>query len=420
MNLVICIAVLIVLQGIVEFWLLSLNERKMLLGMTSQPAGIADFFSKDNWRECSVYNIAKTKFSKITGFISSVLSLLTLLLFMPWFMSNYSMSKDIGIWEISVKVSVFLIVLQMPSLISDWYYQFKLEDRFGFNKQSLSLWISDKFKEYTISFILISLMLALIIFLFRSLFELSPDFWWVWTGFAIFVAQLMLMVVWPALILPLFNTLTPLDDERLKERIEKLAERTGFRAKKIEVMDGSKRSGHSNAFFTGFGKFRRIILFDTLLHQMNEEEIEAVVAHEIGHYRMGHIPKRLFLSLITGFLLLLLIHLAIKNDWLLNQFNLSLSMSGAIAPVLLTVFLFGSIFTYWLKPMMNTLSRKHEYEADNFASLVIEEPMSLRTALKKLCVENLSYPLPHKLLSWFHHSHPSIPERDFKLSKSVS
>jgi STE24 endopeptidase len=153
-----------------------------------------------------------------------------------------------------------------------------------------------------------------------------------------------------------------------------------------------------------------------LIDQMNEEEVEAVVAHEIGHYRKGHIPKRLLLSFVSCLLILYFIHLAIQHNWVVDQLNLGISMSGSIAPVLLTIILFGGAFTFWITPVSNILSRKHEYEADSYAASVIDQPLHLRSALKKLCVKNLSYPLPHLLLAWFHHSHPTIPERDQALS----
>jgi STE24 endopeptidase len=416
MFLIVLIGVLLILKGLVEFVLLFLNQKKIVTGLNREPTQIADYFTKDNWRQCSLYNIEKSKFAKVTNFCGLIFSLVTLYFFYPLFLGESNLGRDAGIWWISCQISFFLVILQLPTLFSDWYYQFKIEEKFGFNKQTLSLWLTDKLKESLISFGLITVMLALIVFLYRSLSELAPNTWWLWSCAGVFAVQILLMVIWPSLILPLFNKITPLEDASLKEKLENLSVKTGFVAKKIEVMDGSKRSGHSNAFFTGFGKFRRIILFDTLIDQMNEEEVEAVVAHEIGHYRKGHIPKRLLLSFVSGLLILYFIHLAIQHNWVVDQLNLGISMSGSIAPVLLTIILFGGAFTFWITPVSNILSRKHEYEADSYAASVIDQPLHLRSALKKLCVENLSYPLPHLLLAWFHHSHPTIPERDQALS----
>jgi STE24 endopeptidase len=420
MTVVSLICALLILQGVVEFILLFLNQRKIVTGLNREPSQIADYFTKENWRQCSLYNIEKSKFAKVNNFCGLIFSLVILYFIFPFFWGEFNIGRDAGIWGVSSKISLLLVILQLTSLFSDWYFQFKIEEKFGFNNQTISLWLTDKLKESLISFGLITVMLALIIFLYRSLSVIAPNSWWLWTCAGVFVVQVLLMIIWPSLILPLFNKITPLEDASLKEKLENLSLKTGFVAQKIEVMDGSKRSGHSNAFFTGFGKFRRIILFDTLIDQMNENEVEAVVAHEIGHYRKGHIPKRLFLSFGSVLLILYLIHLSIQHNWVVDQFNLGVSMSGSIAPTLLTIILFGGAFTFWIKPVSNILSRKHEYEADLYAASMIDNPSHLRSALKKLCVENLSYPLPHILLAWFHHSHPTIPERDQSLSGTTS
>jgi STE24 endopeptidase len=225
------------------------------------------------------------------------------------------------------------------------------------------------------------------------------------------------MVLWPKFILPLFNKLTPLDDGNLKSRLFSLADRTGFAAKTIEVIDGSKRSGHSNAFFTGFGKFRRIVLYDTLIDQMEEEEIEAVLAHEIGHYKEGHIPKKLILSFLTGLFGFYAISICLEQSWLYSGLGLSESYVGSISVILIALILFIPNFTYWLTPVSNIFSRKHEYEADRFAKNAMDTPAFLISALQKLYRENLSHPLPHPYLVFFHYSHPTFFDRKKALEK---
>ena len=223
------------------------------------------------------------------------------------------------------------------------------------------------------------------------------------------------MVVWPRFIIPMFNTMKSLEDYELQEKLRALSDKTGFKTKEIEVIDGSKRSAHANAFFTGFGKFRKIVLYDTLLNQMNKNEIIAVVAHEIGHYKLGHIPKRLASSFIFGLLFFFILAQTLSNSWFVEQLNLPLSFAGLIGPVLLAFTLFGGSITYWFSPLSNYFSRLHEFEADNFAISSTDSTDDLSSALKKLSAKNLSYPLPHPWVSFFYHSHPSLPERDLNI-----
>ena len=180
------------------------------------------------------------------------------------------------------------------------------------------------------------------------------------------------MVLFPKLTLPLFNKLTPLDEGELKDRLMKLSDKTGFKANSIEVIDGSKRSGHSNAYFTGFGRFRRIVLYDTLIEQMSVEEIEAVLAHEVGHYKMGHIPKRLIMSFFIGLLGFGLIGYLLQSEWFYMGIGLDASLTSSLGPLIVGLSLILGFFTYWLTPLSNFFSRKHEFEADNFAKILLE------------------------------------------------
>ena len=248
---------------------------------------------------------------------------------------------------------------------------------------------------------------------YREISSAFENTWWVWVFVVFFGIQLLLMILWPKFILPLFNKLSPLEEGELKDRLMALSEKTGFKAKAIEVIDGSKRSGHSNAYFTGFGKFRRIVLYDTLIEQMKIEEIEAVLAHEVGHYKLGHIPKRLAVSFFLGLGGFFLLSYFLKSDWFYKEFALdAASLTGSFAPALVIFSLVLGFFTYWLSPISNYFSRKHEFEADHFAKEAVGSPEPLVSALRKLYVENLSHPLPHSLMAAFHYSHPTLLERE--------
>jgi STE24 endopeptidase len=216
-------------------------------------------------------------------------------------------------------------------------------------------------------------------------------------------------VLYPKLILPLFNKLTPLAEGGLRTCLLALADRTGFRAKTIEVMDGSKRSAHSNAFFTGFGRFRRIVLYDTLVTQLTEAELAAVLAHEIGHYKRGHIPEMLAVAAALQLGGFALIAWLARSSWFNAAFGFQLD---ELAPTFLLFGLLSGLVTFWFSPVLNLVSRKHEYEADAFARDAVGGAAPVVDALRKLAKKNLTNLTPHPLYSGFHYSHPTLTERE--------
>ena len=411
------LVLLLVSKFIFELFLASLNLKKIKQNISSTPKGVQDYMSQEEWEKCSRYTRAKTHFAGFENLFSFLLTVVVLIFLLPLYFREWSLSFGVGVWEASILTAVFLLVLQQFGLPFDWYRQFRLEDKFGFNNQTKRLWLSDKCKEFVLGCFLITLLLALVHFLYAQISEISPDYWWVFAFLALFLFQLVLMVLWPRFIIPLFNTLKPLEDSDLREKLHALSEKTGFKTKEIQVIDGSKRSAHSNAFFTGFGRFRKIVLYDTLINQMDSKEIIAVVAHEIGHYKLGHIPKRLAQSFVLGLVFFWVIAQLVKAPWFVEQLNISGSFTGAISPVLLAFILFGGCVSYWFSPISNYFSRRHEFEADDYAVSVTGSSLALSSALKKLSVKNLSYPLPHPWVSFFYHSHPSLPERDLNISK---
>lgn len=293
-----------------------------------------------------------------------------------------------------------------------WWEQFRLEERFGFNTTTQRTWWVDRLKGLALALVLGYPLLVLVL----KLVEWTGDRWWLWAWGALLGFQLLMMGLAPVVILPLFNKFIPLPEGGLRERLLALAERTQFRARSIQVMDGSKRSRHSNAFFTGLGRFRKIVLFDTLVSQLTEPELEAVLAHEIGHYRLRHVVKLLSgsaLGSLAGFYVLATLA---RQDWFPRAFGFE---SGYVTPALLLFGLLSGVATFWLSPVLHAWSRRYEYQADSFAARTLGEAQPLIRALRKLNEKNLSNLTPHPLYSDFYYSHPTLLEREQALNRAV-
>ena len=268
----------------------------------------------------------------------------------------------------------------------------------------------DRIKGMLLSLVLGYPLLLLIL----KLVEWMGDRWWLWAWALVLGFQLVMVVLAPILIMPIFNKFSPLPEGPLRDRLLGLGKRTGFKAAAIQVMDGSKRSKHSNAFFTGFGRFRKIVLFDTLISQLSEVELEAVLAHEIGHYKRRHIPKMLLLSAAGLLLAFFIIAKLAEQPWFYRAFGFE---PGSIVPALLLFSLLSGVVTFWFSPLFNLLSRRFEYQADSYAARTMNETDSLIGALRKLNEKNLSNLTPHPLYSGFYYSHPTLLERERALLK---
>jgi STE24 endopeptidase len=301
----------------------------------------------------------------------------------------------------------------LPGLPLDWYAQFRLEEKFGFNTTTQKIWWSDRLKALLLALVLGYPLLVLIL----KLVEWTGRWWWLWAWGALLGFQLLMAVLAPVVILPLFNKFTPLPEGGLRRRLLELADRTQFRARSIQVMDGSKRSRHSNAFFTGFGRFRKIVLFDTLIQQLAEPELEAVLAHEIGHFKKKHIPKMLIASATGSLLGFYLLSVLAAQPWFYRSFGFE---PGSIVPALLLFGLVSGVLTFWFSPVAHWWSRRYEYQADAFAAKVMREANSLKDALRKLNEKNLSNLTPHPCYSSFYYSHPTLLEREAALGLALT
>lgn len=400
------ILTLIVARLITELILNALNAQEVRRNAHAVPAALSSVMSKEDYTKAVDYTLAKGRFARIELVYDTTVLLIVLFSgFLPWVQQVTGAAGEVATWREALFVMTVAMVLSIPGLPLEWWSQFRLEERFGFNKSSLGLWITDKVKGLVLSIVLGFPLLWGLLAIVRKM----GGTWWLWGFGMIFGFQLLMLVLYPKLILPLFNKLSPLPEGELKQRLLALGDRTGFRASRIEVMDGSKRSGHSNAFFTGFGRFRRIVLFDTLINQLSAEELEAVLAHEVGHYRRGHIPKMLVMAalmLLGGFGAIAWLT---ESPW----FNPAFGFAPGDTPAALLLFgLLSGVITFWFTPLGNLLSRKHEYEADAFAKEAMGSPVPLIGALHKLAQKNLSNLTPHPYFSGFYYSHPTIVERE--------
>jgi STE24 endopeptidase len=407
---------LLLLKLITSIILDSINVRHARGQSAEVPDAFKDFIDLPTYQKSIEYTDAKTRFGIFNDLYDSLILAAVLLLgVLPWLYEALSGVLGYGIWGQSAVLFVIGIVLGLPGLPFDWWGTFKLEEKFGFNKSTLKLWIVDKIKGGILGAVIGLPLLALLIFLVES----AGDLWWVWGFSVFFIFQLVMVVAYPMFIMPLFNKLEPMEAGTLKDRLFALADRTGFKAQTILVIDGSKRSGHSNAFFSGFGRFRRIVLYDTLIEQMDEEELEAVLAHEIGHYKLGHIPKMIAMSAVSTLGMFALLGWLATGTWLAEAFHFEITDAGNIVPILLLFMLLSGLLTFWLSPLSSRMSRKHEYEADAFARDAMGSVAPLSRALRKLHKENLSNLTPHPIYSNFHYSHPTLLEREASMNQSL-
>ena len=309
---------------------------------------------------------------------------------------------------VAVLMSAFVIgsLLDLPISV---YETFVIEERFGFNKITPTLFITDTLKSTAIA-MAFGIPLAWIVL---WLMQQSGSLWWlyvwlVWMSFIFFM-----MWAYPAFISPIFNKFKPLEDQALKQRIEALMKKTGFSSNGIFVMDGSRRSGHGNAYFTGLGTNKRIVFYDTLIESLSPEEIEAVLAHELGHFKHGHIKKRLISTAAMSLAGLALLGWLINQQWFFQGLGIE---TPSTHTALMLFMLVLPVFTFFIGPIMSRISRKHEFEADDFAAEHANAD-ALISALVKMYEENAATLTPDNLYSAFHDSHPPAPIRIAHLSR---
>ena len=374
------------------------------------PSEIADFYDMGKYQKSLDYQADQQRFSFISSAFSFVLSILMLVL--GGFGWLDSLVRPLIENEIILALAFFgviMIVLDVIGIPFQWYSTFVIEEKYGFNKTTVKTFILDKLKGYALGAIIGGALLSVLLYLIQTI---GPNFW-IWCGLIAASFILLVNMFYTSLFLPLFNKLTPLGDGDLKKSIEAFAKKVNFPLDNIFVMDGSKRSAKANAFFSGIGRKKKIVLYDTLIINHTTEELVAVLAHEVGHFKKKHIIWSYLISIVQVFFVLFILSLMIFNE------NLSLALGGSIQAIHLNLIAFGILFS----PisgitglLMSLLSRKNEFEADAYAREKFNGT-ALGNALKKLSVDSLSNLYPHPAYVFFHYSHPPLLERLAAINK---
>jgi STE24 endopeptidase len=304
-------------------------------------------------------------------------------------------------------IAAVIAITGVIDLPFDYYRQFVIEERFGFNRMGKGIFFADRIKG-----LLLGAAFGLpLLFVVLWLMNQAGSLWWLWTWIVWVVFQLLVLVLYPSFIAPLFNKFEPLKDEALVSRIESLMKRCGFAAKGLFVMDGSRRSAHGNAYFTGFGAAKRIVFFDTLLARLSGSEIEAVLAHELGHFKRRHVIKRMVVIFALSLVMLALLGWLMQCVWFYEGLGVRPSLLGGNSGLALVLFFLAlPVFLFFVTPLGSLSSRKHEFEADAFAATQTDA-QDLVNALVKLYEDNASTLTPDPLYTAFYYSHPPASQR---------
>jgi len=377
---------------------------------TEIPAEIQDFYETQKYQKSLAYQKEQSRFSFLSSAFSFILSFGMLLLGgFGWIDSLLRPFFENQIVLALVFFGIIMIVSDILSIPFQLYSTFVIEEKYGFNKTTIKTFIIDKLKGYALGAVIGGALVAVLIYLVNSI---GPNFW-IWFGLITATLILLINMFYTSLLLPLFNKLTPLGDGELKTAIEQFSKKVNFPLDNIFVMDGSKRSAKANAFFSGIGKKKKIVLYDTLITNHTTEELVAVLAHEVGHFKKKHIIWSYLISIVQVFFMLFILSKMIFNE------NLSIAMGGSVQAVHLNLIAFGILFapiSGIAGLLMSMLSRKNEFEADAYAKETFDGN-ALALALKKLSVDTLSNLYPHPAYVFFHYSHPPLLQRLAALKK---
>lgn len=408
LTMTLTLAALLVANLLTKLWLSGRQVRHVAQHRAQVPAAFAHTISLDAHQKAADYTLAKSR----VGLMDLGLDAVTL---MAWtLLGGLDLLNKVTLdWmgegmgqQIALVVS-FSLIGGLIGLPLSLYQTFGIEQRFGFNNTTPKLWVSDMLKGLFIGMVLGLPILWLVLWLM----EAGGALWWLYAWAALVVYQLFVMWIAPNVIMPLFNKFTPLEDDTLKERVTALMTRSGFTAKGFFVMDGSRRSAHSNAFFTGFGAAKRVVFFDTLLAKLNGDEMEAVLAHELGHFKHRHILQMMATSFATSLAGLALLGWVSQKVWFYTGLGVMPNLSGNNSALALLLFMLVlPLFTFFVTPLSALRSRKFEFEADAYA-VANSDGKALASALLKLYQDNASTLTPDPWYVAFYYSHPPASQR---------
>ena len=395
-------------------WLAQRQMRFVAKHRDSVPAEFAEKVTLAEHQKAADYTIAKLRLGVLENGVSAII-LIGFTLLGGLQILNISLSQLLGdgITQQIALLGSIAIISGIVDLPFSWYKQFHLEERFGFNRMGKQLFFIDMIKGLGVGAAIGIPLLWVIL----SLMAKAGDLWWLWAWVVLTVFSLLMQWIFPSFIAPLFNKFQPLPDGALKTQIEALLARCEFASQGLFVMDGSKRSAHGNAFFAGMGKAKRIVFFDTLIEKLNLGEVEAVLAHELGHFKCKHIRKRLLVSFALSFGMFALLGWISTQVWFYTDLGVMPNLNGYNGGLALALFMLVSpVFSFFFTPLASIASRKHEYEADGFAATK-SSAKDLISALVKLYQDNASTLTPDPIYTAFYSSHPPAPLRIANLQR---
>ena len=401
-------AVALLLGLVLKLWLASRQMRHVALHRNAVPAAFASTISLAAHRKAADYTLAKGRLGLLEMALGSAVLLGWTLLGGLQLLNQAVLSWQAPALGTQMLLLVsFMAIGMLIDLPITLYQTFVLEERFGFNKTSFKLWLLDTLKSTAVGLVVGLPIVALILWLMGT----AGPLWWFWAWAVWMGFNLLLLMIYPTFIAPLFNKFKPLEDETLRARVTALMQRCGFAAKGLFVMDGSKRSAHANAYFTGFGAAKRVVFYDTLLAKLSPAEVDAVLAHELGHFKHKHIIQRIVMMFTLSLVGFALLGWLATQTWFYTGLGVRPTLMGGNGALALILFMLAvPVFSFFISPLSAQLSRKHEFQADAYA-VAQTSGQDLATALLKLYEDNASTLTPDPLYVKFYYSHPPASER---------